>query len=109
MYIVVADVDLSINGFAAAVNVATAPDVNAPLNVALVPLNAPVRLVVPVTCSLNEALADPPIPTLLEESVSMAKGIVAYVASASAAVYAASLGFARNLVVTPDQWANIMG
>ncbi len=25
------------------------------------------------------------------------------------AVYAASLGFARNLVVTPDQWANIMG
>ena len=37
------------------------------------------------------------------------EGIVAYVASASAAVYAASLGFARNLVVTPDQWANIMG
>ena len=37
-----------------------------------------------------------------------ATGLVAYVSSAAAAVYAASLGFARNLVVTPEQWGNIM-
>lgn len=37
-----------------------------------------------------------------------AAGILGYVATAAAAVYAASLGFARNIVVTPDQWANIM-
>jgi len=36
-------------------------------------------------------------------------GILAYVSSAAAAVYTASLGFARNLLVTPEQWANIMG
>ena len=36
-------------------------------------------------------------------------GILAYVSSAAAAVYTASLGFARNLLVTPQQWANIMG
>lgn len=36
-------------------------------------------------------------------------GLLAYVASAAAAVYSASLGFARNMVVTPEQWANIMG
>jgi len=35
-------------------------------------------------------------------------GLLGYVASAAAAVYSASLGFARNLVVTPEQWANIM-
>ena len=38
-----------------------------------------------------------------------ATGLVAYVSSAASAVYAASLGFARNLVVTPEQWGNIMG
>ncbi len=38
-----------------------------------------------------------------------ASGLVAYVSSAAAAVYSASLGFARNLVVTPEQWGNIMG
>ena len=32
-----------------------------------------------------------------------------YVSSASAAVYKATKGFARSLVVSPDQWANIMG
>jgi HK97 family phage prohead protease len=37
-----------------------------------------------------------------------ASGLVAYVSSAAAAVYSASLGFARNLVVTPEQWGNIM-
>ena len=36
-------------------------------------------------------------------------GLLAYVATAAAAVYSASLGFARNMVVTPEQWANIMG
>ena len=38
-----------------------------------------------------------------------ADGLLQYVASAAAAVYSASLGFARNMVVTPEQWANIMG
>jgi glutamate-ammonia-ligase adenylyltransferase len=35
-----------------------------PLKVALVPVNAPVRLVVPVTCNLKLPEAAPPIPTL---------------------------------------------
>jgi HK97 family phage prohead protease len=34
--------------------------------------------------------------------------LLGYISSAAAAVYSASLGFARNLIVTPDQWANIM-
>jgi HK97 family phage prohead protease len=38
-----------------------------------------------------------------------ATGILAYTSSAAAAVYAASLGFARSLIVSPDQWGNIMG
>jgi HK97 family phage prohead protease len=38
-----------------------------------------------------------------------ASGLIAYVSSAASAVYASSLGFARNLVVTPEQWGNIMG
>jgi HK97 family phage prohead protease len=37
-----------------------------------------------------------------------AAGLLGYISSAAAAVYSASLGFARNLVVTPEQWANIM-
>ena len=37
-----------------------------------------------------------------------ADGLLKYVSSAAAAVYSASLGFARNMVVTPEQWANIM-
>ena len=37
-----------------------------------------------------------------------AAGILGYVSSAAAAIYSASLGFARNIVVTPQQWANIM-
>jgi HK97 family phage prohead protease len=36
-------------------------------------------------------------------------GLLAYAASAAAAVYSATKGFARSLVVSPDQWANIMG
>ncbi len=38
-----------------------------------------------------------------------ATGLLAYVSSAAAAIYSASLGFARSIVVTPEQWANIMG
>jgi len=38
-----------------------------------------------------------------------ATGILAYVSNAAAAVYGASLGFARSLIVSPDQWGNIMG
>ncbi len=38
-----------------------------------------------------------------------AAGLVAYASSAASAVYAASLGFARNIVVSPQQWGNIMG
>jgi HK97 family phage prohead protease len=37
-----------------------------------------------------------------------ATGLLSYVSSAAAAVYSASLGFGRNMVVTPEQWANIM-
>lgn len=36
-------------------------------------------------------------------------GLLEYVASAAAAVYSASLGFARNVVVSPQQWGKIMG
>jgi HK97 family phage prohead protease len=38
-----------------------------------------------------------------------AEGLLEYVSSAAAAVYKASLGFARNLVVSPEQWGKIMG
>jgi HK97 family phage prohead protease len=38
-----------------------------------------------------------------------ATGILAYTSSAAAAVYGASLGFARSLIVSPEQWGNIMG
>ena len=38
-----------------------------------------------------------------------ASDFLGYVSSASAAVYKATKGFARSLVVSPDQWANIMG
>ena len=38
-----------------------------------------------------------------------ATGFLGYTSAASAAVYSSSLGFAQNLVVSPGQWANIMG
>ena len=38
-----------------------------------------------------------------------ASGLLAYIASAAAAVYKGSLGFARNLVVSAEQWAKILG
>jgi HK97 family phage prohead protease/HK97 family phage major capsid protein len=37
------------------------------------------------------------------------EGLLEYVSSAAAAVYSASLGFARNIVVSPQQWGKIMG
>jgi HK97 family phage prohead protease len=38
-----------------------------------------------------------------------AAGLLAYAAQAAQLVYSNSLGFARNIVVSPEQWANIMG
>ena len=38
-----------------------------------------------------------------------ATGFLGYTSSAAGAVYSSSLGFARNLVVSPGQWTNIMG
>ena len=38
-----------------------------------------------------------------------ATGLLGYVSEASAGVYDNSLGFARSLVVSTDQWGNIMG
>jgi HK97 family phage prohead protease len=42
-------------------------------------------------------------------SANSAAGVVAYTAGTAAAIYENSLGFARNLVVSPTQWGNIMG
>ena len=38
-----------------------------------------------------------------------ATGLLAYVSSAAAAVYKGTLGFARNVIVSPEQWGSIMG
>lgn len=38
-----------------------------------------------------------------------ATGLLAFIAQAASEVYADSLGFARSLIVSPEQWANIMG
>jgi phage head maturation protease len=38
-----------------------------------------------------------------------ATGFLAYTSQAAGAVYNSSLGFARNIVVSPGQWTNIMG
>jgi HK97 family phage prohead protease len=35
-------------------------------------------------------------------------GLLSYISSAAAAIYKASLGFARNIVVSPEAWAKIM-
>jgi len=37
-----------------------------------------------------------------------AAGLVGFVSQAAAEVYKDSLGFARNIIVTPEQWSNIM-
>jgi hypothetical protein len=41
-------------------------------------------------------------------SAETAEGLLEYVANSAASIYKASLGFARNLVVSPEQWAKIM-
>jgi hypothetical protein len=51
------------------------------------------------------ALSTSPFPY----SANSAAGVVAYTAGTAAAIYENSLGFARNLVVSPTQWGNIMG
>ena len=38
-----------------------------------------------------------------------ATGFLGYTSQAAGAVYSSSLGFARNIVVSPGQWTNIMG
>ena len=38
-----------------------------------------------------------------------AAGLIAYVSRANAAVYAGTQRFARNILVSPSQWSNIMG
>lgn len=38
-----------------------------------------------------------------------ATGLLGFVSESAAAIYKATKGFARNLVVSPDQWGNIMG
>jgi len=38
-----------------------------------------------------------------------ASDFLGYASSAAAAIYKATKGFARSIVVSPDQWANIMG
>ena len=38
-----------------------------------------------------------------------ATGFLGYTSQAAGAVYGSSLGFARNIVVSPGQWTNIMG
>jgi HK97 family phage prohead protease len=38
-----------------------------------------------------------------------AAGLIAYVSRANAAVYAGTQRFAQNILVSPDQWSNIMG
>ena len=38
-----------------------------------------------------------------------AAGFLGYTSQAAGAVYGSSLGFARNIVVSPGQWTNIMG
>jgi HK97 family phage prohead protease len=45
-------------------------------------------------------------PTAVANS---ATGLLAYIAQAASEVYSDSLGFARSLIVSPEQWANIMG
>ena len=38
-----------------------------------------------------------------------ATGLLSFLSESSAAIYKATKGFARNLIVSPDQWGNIMG
>jgi phage head maturation protease len=47
--------------------------------------------------------------TSTAQAANSATGFLGYTSAATAAVYGASLGFARSLVVSPKQWGNIMG
>jgi HK97 family phage prohead protease len=49
------------------------------------------------------------VATSTPQAANDAEGFLGYTSAATAAVYGASLGFARSLVVSPKQWGNIMG
>jgi hypothetical protein len=56
-----------------------------------------------VTAAIETAATSTP------QAANDAEGFLGYTSAATAAVYGASLGFARSLVVSPKQWGNIMG
>lgn len=56
-----------------------------------------------VTAAIETAATSTP------QAANSATGFLGYTSAATAAVYGASLGFARSLVVSPKQWGNIMG
>jgi phage head maturation protease len=49
------------------------------------------------------------VTTVTAQTANSATGFLGYTSKAAAAVYGASLGFARSLIVSPTQWGNIMG
>jgi phage head maturation protease len=49
------------------------------------------------------------VTTTTAQAANSATGFLGYTSKAAAAVYGASLGFARSLIVSPTQWGNIMG
>jgi hypothetical protein len=49
------------------------------------------------------------VTTVTAQSANSSTGFLGYTSQAAAAVYGASLGFARSLIVSPTQWGNIMG
>jgi phage head maturation protease len=49
------------------------------------------------------------VTTTTAQTANSATGFLGYTSKAAAAVYGASLGFARSLIVSPTQWGNIMG
>jgi phage head maturation protease len=56
-----------------------------------------------VTAAIETAATSTP------QAANSATGFLGYTSAATAAVYGASLGFARSLVVSPTQWGKIMG
>ena len=56
-----------------------------------------------VTAAIETAATSTP------QAANSATGFLGYTSAATAAVYGASLGFARSLVVSSKQWGNIMG
>ena len=49
------------------------------------------------------------VSSVTAQTANSATGFLGYTSKAAAAVYGASLGFARSLIVSPTQWGNIMG